>query len=174
MPGWAGSSWYWLRYMDANNENEFASQQAIGHWQNVDLYIGGSEHATGHLLYSRFWTKFLYDRGFLKVDEPFKKLINQGMILGESAFLFISSSENPNAPTIIVSANIFHKSSVESDWIDLKDKILTRNGLSLEEAKAIKYRTTHVDVSFVNVSNELNIEAFKNWRPEYKDAHFIT
>src|SRR5690554_2051981 len=87
MPGWAGSSWYLFRYMDANNNEEFASQDALDYWQNVDLYIGGSEHATGHLLYSRFWTKFLYDRGFLKVDEPFKKLINQGMILGESAFL---------------------------------------------------------------------------------------
>lgn len=88
MPGWAGSSWYLFRYMDAQNDNEFASQEALDYWQNVDLYIGGSEHATGHLLYSRFWTKFLYDRGFLKVVEPFKKLINQGMILGESAYAF--------------------------------------------------------------------------------------
>src|SRR5690554_5760315 len=87
MPGWAGSSWYWLRYMDANNENEFASQQAIDYWQNVDLYIGGSEHATGHLLYSRFWNKFLKDMGIVPTEEPFQKLINQGMILGESAFI---------------------------------------------------------------------------------------
>src|SRR5690554_6010662 len=87
MPGWAGSSWYWLRYMDANNENEFASQQAIDYWQNVDLYIGGSEHATGHLLYSRFWNKFLKDLGIVPTEEPFQKLINQGMILGESAFI---------------------------------------------------------------------------------------
>ncbi len=87
MPGWAGSSWYLFRYMDAQNENEFASKEALEYWQNVDLYIGGSEHATGHLLYSRFWTKFLHDRGFLHVDEPFKKLINQGMILGESAII---------------------------------------------------------------------------------------
>src|SRR5690554_3689088 len=87
MPGWAGSSWYWLRYMDANNENEFASQQAIDYWQNVDLYIGGSEHATGHLLYSRFWNKFLKDMGIVPTEEPFQKLINQGMILGESAII---------------------------------------------------------------------------------------
>ena len=86
MPGWAGSSWYLFRYMDATNNDAFASQEALAYWQNVDLYIGGSEHATGHLLYSRFWTKFLYDRGFLTVDEPFKKLINQGMILGTSVF----------------------------------------------------------------------------------------
>ena len=82
MPGWAGSSWYWMRYMDAHNDNEFASKEALDYWQNVDLYIGGSEHATGHLLYSRFWNKFLKDKGFAPTEEPFKKLINQGMILG--------------------------------------------------------------------------------------------
>lgn len=88
MPGWAGSSWYWMRYMDAHNLNEFASKEALEYWQNVDLYIGGSEHATGHLLYSRFWNKFLKDKGFAPTEEPFKKLINQGMILGMSAFVF--------------------------------------------------------------------------------------
>jgi len=88
MPGWAGSSWYWMRYMDAHNEGEFASQDALKYWENVDLYIGGSEHATGHLLYSRFWNKFLKDRGFAPTEEPFKKLINQGMILGMSAFVY--------------------------------------------------------------------------------------
>ncbi|WP_026703447.1 leucine--tRNA ligase [Flavobacterium soli] len=88
MPGWAGSSWYWLRYMDAHNNDEFVSEEAQNYWQNVDLYIGGSEHATGHLLYSRFWNKFLKDRGFVNQEEPFKKLINQGMILGMSGFLF--------------------------------------------------------------------------------------
>ncbi|WP_338409558.1 class I tRNA ligase family protein, partial [uncultured Flavobacterium sp.] len=87
MPGWAGSSWYWMRYMDANNEEDFASKEALNYWQNVDLYIGGSEHATGHLLYARFWNKFLKDRGFAPTEEPFKKLINQGMILGMSAFV---------------------------------------------------------------------------------------
>ena len=88
MPGWAGSSWYWMRYMDAYNDNDFASQDALKYWENVDLYIGGSEHATGHLLYSRFWNKFLKDKGFAPTEEPFKKLINQGMILGLSAFLY--------------------------------------------------------------------------------------
>ena len=88
MPGWAGSSWYMFRYMDSQNSEEIASKEQLDYWQNVDLYIGGSEHATGHLLYSRFWTKFLYDRGFLSVDEPFKKMINQGMILGTSAFVY--------------------------------------------------------------------------------------
>lgn len=88
MPGWAGSSWYWMRYMDAHNEEDFASKEALDYWQNVDLYIGGSEHATGHLLYARFWNKFLKDRGFAPTEEPFKKLINQGMILGMSALVF--------------------------------------------------------------------------------------
>ncbi|WP_091166131.1 leucine--tRNA ligase [Flavobacterium sinopsychrotolerans] len=87
MPGWAGSSWYWMRYMDAHNENEFASKDALAYWESVDLYIGGSEHATGHLLYSRFWNKFLKDKGFAPTEEPFKKLINQGMILGNSAYV---------------------------------------------------------------------------------------
>ena len=91
MPGWAGSSWYWMRYMDAQNPNEIASKEALDYWQNVDLYIGGSEHATGHLLYSRFWNKFLKDRGYAPTEEPFKKLINQGMILGMSAFVDVIS-----------------------------------------------------------------------------------
>ncbi len=88
MPGWAGSSWYWLRYMDPHNDFEFVSKETENYWQNVDLYIGGSEHATGHLLYSRFWNKFLFDRGLVNHEEPFKKLINQGMILGTSAFVY--------------------------------------------------------------------------------------
>jgi len=86
MPGWAGSSWYWYRYMDAKNDTAFADKKAVEYWKDVDLYIGGSEHATGHLLYSRFWNKFLKDLGFVNEEEPFKKLINQGMIVGESAF----------------------------------------------------------------------------------------
>ncbi len=97
MPGWAGSSWYWMRYMDAHNENEFASQEALKYWENVDLYIGGSEHATGHLLYSRFWNKFLKDKGFAPTEEPFKKLINQGMILGMSAIVYRISGTNKYA-----------------------------------------------------------------------------
>jgi leucyl-tRNA synthetase len=88
MPGWAGSSWYWMRYMDAHNTEDFANEEALKYWESVDLYIGGSEHATGHLLYSRFWNKFLKDRGYAPTEEPFKKLINQGMILGMSAFAY--------------------------------------------------------------------------------------
>src|SRR5690606_17323126 len=88
MPGWAGSSWYFLRYMDPHNAERFASPEAVDYWKQVDLYIGGSEHATGHLLYFRFWTKFLYDRGWIPFDEPAKKLVNQGMIQGNSRFVF--------------------------------------------------------------------------------------
>ena len=94
MPGWAGSSWYFLRYMDPNNEQEFVSRKKADYWKQVDLYIGGSEHATGHLLYARFWTKFLYDQGFIGFDEPFQKMINQGMILGRSSFVFRVNNEN--------------------------------------------------------------------------------
>ncbi len=88
MPGWAGSSWYFLRYMDPNNDGEFCAKEKSNYWDQVDLYIGGAEHAVGHLLYSRFWTKFLFDRGFIGFDEPFKKMINQGMILGRSNFVY--------------------------------------------------------------------------------------
>ena len=94
MPGWAGSSWYFLRYMDPKNDNEFVSKDKAEYWQNVDLYIGGSEHATGHLLYSRFWTKFLYDMDYIPFEEPFQKMINQGMILGRSSFVYRVKGEN--------------------------------------------------------------------------------
>jgi leucyl-tRNA synthetase len=94
MPGWAGSSWYFLRYMDPKNENELVSAEADKYWQSVDLYIGGTEHATGHLLYSRFWHKFLKDRGFVSTEEPFKKLVNQGMIQGRSNVVYRQTGEN--------------------------------------------------------------------------------
>ena len=118
MPGWAGSSWYWLRYMDAGNDKEFVSEDAQNYWQNVDLYIGGSEHATGHLLYSRFWNKFLKDRGYVNQEEPFKKLINQGMILGMSAFAYGFgpglSYENPTDMIKASQAGIINKKYVVS------------------------------------------------------------
>jgi leucyl-tRNA synthetase len=93
MPGWAGSSWYFLRYMDPHNQETFADPEKLAYWNQVDLYIGGSEHATGHLLYARFWTKVLYDLGFLQFDEPFAKLINQGMILGKSAIAYMGPDQ---------------------------------------------------------------------------------
>ena len=145
MPGWAGSSWYWYRYMDANNNNDFASKEAIEYWQAVDLYIGGSEHATGHLLYSRFWNKFLKDLGYTKEEEPFKKLINQGMIQGRSNFVYRINDENGKPTNTYVSAG------------------LRKN-----------YKTTalHVDVNIVE-NDTLDLNKFKTWREEYSNAEFI-
>ena len=140
MPGWAGSSWYFNRYMDAHNTEEFASKEALGYWQQVDLYIGGSEHATGHLLYARFWQKFMFDRGYVPVDEFAKKLINQGMILGTSAFA-----------ARIEGSNTF---------------------VSLDQIIDEKVQFIHVDVTFVNASDEMNISAFKAWRKEFASAEF--
>ncbi len=123
MPGWAGSSWYFLRYMDPSNEDAFVSKEKADYWKNVDLYIGGSEHATGHLLYARFWTKFLYDQGFISFDEPFQKMINQGMILGRSSFvyrvndtnIFVSSSKKGEFQTTALHVDI---SIVDNDKLD--------------------------------------------------------
>ncbi|MGE6356946.1 leucine--tRNA ligase [Flavobacterium sp. NPDC079362] len=141
MPGWAGSSWYWMRYMDAHNETEFASKEALAYWESVDLYIGGSEHATGHLLYSRFWNKFLKDKGFAPTEEPFKKLINQGMILGTTAYVYRLEGTNT---------------------------FVSKNKITDQNVQPIR-----VDVNFVNSSDELNIEKFKNWREDFKTAEFI-
>jgi leucyl-tRNA synthetase len=125
MPGWAGSSWYYLRYMDAQNDNRFASEETVSYWKNVDLYMGGAEHATGHLLYVRFWTKFMYDRSYIPFNEPAKKLINQGMIQGRSAFVY----RMPNSNTFLSSelkdqyeVNAIHVdvNIVENDILDKK------------------------------------------------------
>lgn len=140
MPGWAGSSWYFLRYMDANNATEFASKEALNYWKDVDLYMGGAEHATGHLLYVRFWTKFLFDRGYISIEEPAKKLINQGMIQGRSNFVY-----------------------------RIKD---TNKFVSAGMKKDFDVTAWHVDVNMVE-GDALDIEAFKNWREEYKNAEFI-
>ena len=115
MPGWAGSSWYFLRYMDPKNDNEFVSKDKVEYWKNVDLYIGGSEHATGHLLYARFWTKFLYDLDFIPFDEPFQKMINQGMILGRSNFVYRIKDTNT-----FVTASQKDQFDVVSLHIDIK------------------------------------------------------
>lgn len=156
MPGWAGSSWYYLRYMDPYDSITFASKPAVDYWQNVDLYIGGAEHATGHLLYVRFWTKFLYDLGLIQVQEPAKKLINQGMIQGMSSFVYRIGSN------IFISKNRIGGPLTEQE--------LSQTGLknnNPEDATPI-----HVDVNIVN-NNVLDIEAFKNWRDEYKNAIFL-
>ncbi|MDQ0637722.1 leucyl-tRNA synthetase [Pedobacter sp. W3I1] len=145
MPGWAGSSWYWYRYMDANNNNDFASKEAVEYWKDVDLYIGGSEHATGHLLYSRFWNKFLKDLGYTKEEEPFKKLINQGMIQGRSNFVYRINDENGKPTNTYVSAGL---------------------------RKEYKTSALHVEVNIVE-NDTLDIAKFKAWREEYANAEFI-
>lgn len=125
MPGWAGSSWYFLRYMDPKNEQEFVSREKADYWNQVDLYMGGAEHATGHLLYARFWTKFLNDRGFISFDEPFKKMINQGMILGRSSFVyrtadgktFVTASKRKDFDTTPLHVDI---SLVDNDKLDIE------------------------------------------------------
>jgi len=140
MPGYAGSSWYFLRYMDPHNDKAFCDRTASDYWGQVDLYIGGTEHAVGHLLYSRMWTKVLYDLGHIGFDEPFKKLVNQGMIQGSSRFVYRVHGTNT-----FVSHGL--KSAHETDAI-------------------------HVDVNIVD-GIELDIEAFRSWREEFRDAQFI-
>ena len=145
MPGFAGSSAYYLRYMDPHNDEALVGKKADEYWQNVDLYVGGTEHATGHLIYSRFWNKFLFDCGCSCKEEPYEKLVNQGMIQGRSNFVYRINSEDHSKAPVFVS-------------LGQKDK----------------YDTTpiHVDVNIVH-ADVLDVEAFKAWRPEYNNAEFI-
>lgn len=200
MPGWAGSSWYFLRYMDPTNEGEFVAKDKVNYWKNVDLYIGGAEHATGHLLYARFWTKFLYDMGYIPFEEPFQKMINQGMIQGNSAFVYrialsvktyneeIDNVRNhidvKNLPSLFISAKLFKSLETDSSVNLIIDKKLAEitqkiksenpNLVGQVEDIARKYAIPlHVDVNFLN-GDKLDIEQFKNWREEYAVAEFIT
>lgn len=145
MPGFAGSSAYYLRYMDPHNEEALVAKDVAAYWQNVDLYVGGTEHATGHLIYSRFWNKFLHDYGYSCKEEPFEKLVNQGMIQGRSNFVYRINNDDHSAAPVFVS-------------LGLKNQ----------------YQTTpiHVDVNIVH-GDVLDIKAFKAWRPEYRNAEFI-
>jgi len=145
MPGFAGSSAYYLRYMDPNDDKCLVSKEADEYWQNVDLYVGGCEHATGHLIYSRFWNKFLFDLGVSCKEEPFQKLVNQGMIQGRSNFVYRINSDDHSKAPVFVSAGL------------KKDYDVT---------------PIHVDVNIVS-ADVLDIEAFKAWRPEYENAEFI-
>jgi leucyl-tRNA synthetase len=140
MPGWAGSSWYMFRYMDAQNKDAFVDEEKQQYWQNVDLYIGGSEHATGHLLYSRFWTKFLYDLGYLSVDEPFQKMINQGMIQGRSNFIYRIEGENK-----FVSHGL--KDQYKTQRLHVDVNIVHNDALDLEAFK--RWRPEHADAEFI-------------------------
>lgn len=189
MPGFAGSSWYFLRYMDPGNANEFCDRKASDYWNQVDLYIGGTEHAVGHLLYSRMWTKVLYDLGLIGYDEPFRKLLNQGMIQGSSRFVYridwtaLGSTiyfEKEKLPVCFVSGKII-------DDIDAGDTEVSNNVREkllniLESAYSgelqfnysnIRYNQLHVDVNIVD-GVELDIEEFKKWKGgEYAKAEFI-
>ena len=148
MPGFAGSSAYYLRYMDNHNNEALVSKEANNYWQQVDLYLGGSEHATGHLIYSRFWNKFLFDLGYICQDEPFAKLINQGMIQGRSNFVYRYIGEGATG-NLFVSFNLIENP-------EYKDKV----------------QPIHVDVNIVH-NDLLDVQAFRSWLPEYKNAQFI-
>lgn len=189
MPGWAGSSWYWLRYMDPFNNDAFVSEKAEAYWQNVDLYIGGSEHATGHLLYSRFWNKFLKDRGFINQEEPFKKLINQGMILGTSAIVLRLESGALQIPSlglnnsfklkqpIIFSNGMLDLAENSADLIkqvitlsDIQDKELYHQNFSEVVIDFSEARPYNIPVSATTTKNELIPEQLKSW--EMYEAFF--
>ncbi|HSZ85547.1 MAG TPA: class I tRNA ligase family protein, partial [Puia sp.] len=188
MPGYAGSSWYFLRYMDPHNNTAFCSKKASDYWGQVDLYIGGTEHAVGHLLYSRMWTKALYDLGFIGHDEPYRKLVNQGMIQGSSRFVYFlpivyshESGTKPNLPSFFISKKYFdtYNTSETKDFIlDKMAEILKTEKnmpvplVSLSFSISNSVNPLHVDVNIVD-GVELNIEAFKKWKPEYANAEFI-
>ncbi|MCU0442273.1 MAG: leucine--tRNA ligase [Bacteroidia bacterium] len=193
MPGWAGSSWYFLRYMDPKNEHAFASKQAIDYWKQVDLYLGGSEHATGHLLYVRFWTKFLYDRGFIPVQEPAQKLINQGMIQGVSYFAFQLNVtlKTPIEGKILwklntlVSAKFkekFHPSDLnKKDFIkEVFDSCSYREylvGFDIDNIQSVSFapREVRVHIDFITDENKstLDINALRGWFPDLKRFDYV-
>ena len=207
MPGWAGSSWYFLRYMDSHNGIAFADKKLADYWKQVDLYIGGSEHATGHLLYVRFWTKFLNDLGHIAIDEPAKKLINQGMIQGLSSKAYrlalgilthyaIDSEESKkehipsnDIPAVFVSKELYDGfcgdgENPNKEFITKKiNEVVLEIGNKLkimhpEKTGRVNFQNTifqiNVDINLVSKNNTLDIEAFKNWRPDYNNSIFIT
>ncbi|WP_185873766.1 class I tRNA ligase family protein [Blattabacterium cuenoti] len=144
MPSWAGSSWYFLRYMDVNNNLFFLDKKKENYWKNIDLYLGGSEHSTGHLIYARFWHKFLKDRGWVTTEEPFKRILNQGMILSNSAIILK-----------IIGKKIFVSYELKKNY------------------KNFLFQEIYVDISLINHKNQLNINKFKQWRPEFSNAKFL-
>jgi leucyl-tRNA synthetase len=171
MPGYAGSSWYFLRYMDPHNDEAFCGRAASDYWGQVDLYIGGTEHAVGHLLYSRMWTKFLFDRGYIGHDEPFKRLVNQGMNQGSSRFVYRLEIK-ANAPVFVSGGIAVLQGTPEfHQLVELAVRdILQDPSIELGD---ITVTPLHVDVNIVD-GLELDIEAFRKWRPENAGAQFIT
>jgi leucyl-tRNA synthetase len=199
MPTHAGAAWYFLRFMDPHNEKEFASREALDYWQQVDVYIGGSEHAVAHLLYARLWIKILHDLNYLSFDEPFKKLINQGKITGDSRFVYrfvtdysasypgpLGEKYNNVNPSIFISGNIgerfLNAKETEADRTYVQTEVKKINDLiknkypdayfELRLKKGFEITKLHVDVNIVN-GLELDIEAFKKWKPDFANAEFI-
>lgn len=195
MPGWAGSSWYWFRYMDPKNETAFADKKEIDYWQDVDLYMGGSEHATGHLLYSRFWCKALKDLGYVSAEEPFKKLINQGHIQGISKFIYRltgmtwSASKNIESPQIFISSTLVSRAKKEQLTHEtlqrIKNKLeeslkeyfskneSTFSILSLELRDIANCQPINISIDLVNQNDELDQIRIRKWRPDFGTAIFI-
>lgn len=177
MPTHAGAAWYFLRYMDPHNDTVFADKKALDYWQQVDVYIGGSEHAVAHLLYSRLWIKILHDLGYLKFDEPFKKLINQGKITGDSRFVYrlnyeIEGVEKKNLPTIFISKNLVgYETEVMNYVFEFVQKSFPDKQNVVGSFRG-EPTPLHTDVSKVN-GFELDIEAFRNWKYDFSLAKFI-
>lgn len=185
MPGWAGSSWYFLRYMDPKNNTDFVGQDAVNYWRNVDLYMGGSEHATGHLLYVRFWTKFLFDRGFIPVNEPAQKLINQGMIQGRSNFIYrynLKSDSGTLFAPIFVSAEYFNNGKIEDEVAISKIKEIRKiqsPNLSPEliipynKLSEANFTPLYVDVNYVK-NDSIEIEKLRDIREDFSNGYFVS
>jgi leucyl-tRNA synthetase len=185
MPGYAGSSWYFLRYMDPDNTNTFCDRKASDYWGQVDLYIGGTEHAVGHLLYSRMWTKFLFDLGYIGFDEPYRKLVNQGMIQGSSRFVYrvqvsmLADESDRKVTDIFISAGIRTR-FVEKELSPLalyemisKESAGMAKTTNSEKELVLSFIPLHVDINFVD-GVELDIQAFRKWRNgEYASAEFV-
>ena len=199
MPGWAGSSWYFLRYMDPTNKSEFVAKDKVNYWQNVDLYIGGAEHATGHLLYSRFWTKFLYDLNYIPFEEPFKKMINQGMIQGNSKLVRVLPKTTLKGPAVdgakkiyaipkhIYISKLIHqritKLSIKKEKPEELKKLMDVVKSQLSDNTYVEFEkmvynanviwsTRYADVN--NVEGDLlNLEWFKNWMPDISEGEFV-
>lgn len=189
MPGYAGSSWYFLRYMDANNPDEFAAKDKINYWKNVDIYFGGAEHAVGHLLYSRMWHKFLFDLGYVPTDEPFQKLVNQGMIQGRSSFVYripynieadgVDRLTNAGTPELFCSSDYANE-------LNIHDPLQVSNYMAAVEEKlksVFKDSFKKVDIFFpvkyrvsidCVVNDILDIARFKDWRKEHANAIFLS
>ncbi len=182
MPGYAGSSWYFFRYMDPHNEKEFCSRKASDYWGQVDIYIGGTEHAVGHLLYSRMWTKALYDLGYIGHDEPYKKLVNQGMIQGSSRFVYrldlyrFGQKNIIEGKEVFVSKSIIDKMQSQDNQLELEAFAIINKALGVDtnvgKPSDLRNSELHVDVNIVD-GLELDIDAFKKWRQDYANAEFI-